>query len=118
LDFDLDGEADCLSLHVGGLGVIVAEDSVDNVLSGTFTSPEDYLRAFSRNTSLLCRKISLNFISGILNYFQKIWWPFSTLLHLFFYAIEPGSRPKEPPDENLIPVSDPAGLSSSNLPSI
>ncbi len=53
LDFDLDGEADCLGLHVGGLGVIVAEDSVDNVLSGTFTSPEDYLRAFSRNTSLL-----------------------------------------------------------------
>jgi hypothetical protein len=59
LDFDLDGEADCLGLHVGGLGVIVAEDSVDNVLSGTFTSPEDYLRAFSRKTSLLWRKISL-----------------------------------------------------------
>jgi hypothetical protein len=33
---------------VAGLGVIVAEDSVDNVLRGEFASPEDYLRSFSR----------------------------------------------------------------------
>ena len=49
LDFDLDGEPDCLGLHVAGLGVIVAEESVDNVLRGEYTSPEDYLRSFSRN---------------------------------------------------------------------
>ena len=47
-DFDRDGVADCVGVHVAGIGVITDNTSHTNLLSGSYRSPEEYLRRFSR----------------------------------------------------------------------
>jgi len=47
-DYDRDGRQDCIGVHVAGIGVVTHDSSIDNLLNGTFPSPEHYLRTFSR----------------------------------------------------------------------
>jgi len=47
-DYNRDGRPDCVGIHVAGVGVITSQHFQDNLLSGQFTSPEEYLKAFSR----------------------------------------------------------------------
>jgi len=47
-DFNRNGASDCVGVHVSGVGVITSNTSVDNLLTGKFSSPESYLQTFSR----------------------------------------------------------------------
>ena len=47
-DFNRDGYSDCIGVHVAGIGVITANSSVNNLLRGSYSSSEEYLRTFSR----------------------------------------------------------------------
>lgn len=44
----IDERIDSKQVHVAGVGVVTHDSSIDNLLTGSFPSPEHYLRTFSR----------------------------------------------------------------------
>ena len=47
-DYDRDGYPDCVGVHVTGVGVLASSRSDHNLLTGNFSTSEEYLRTFSK----------------------------------------------------------------------